>query len=195
MKIIGITGQSGSGKTTLCNILEENYNSKVIDADKIAKELSNDNSSEYYKEIVNLFGENIKGKNGMLNRKKMADIIYSNKVMLEKLNELTFKFVVDEINRRIDELENIDYCAVDAPLLYEAGIDKRCDFVIAVIANNENRINRICIRDGIEKEIASQRLNIQNSDDFYIERADFVIYNDNEKEHLKDALKKILEEI
>lgn len=195
MKVIGVTGQSGSGKTTLCEIIEKNHNAKIIDADKIAKELSNDSSSEYFKAIVDLFGQDIVKENGMLNRKKMASIIYSDKDMLEKLNNLTFKFVVDEINKRIDSLEKIDYCIIDAPLLYEAGIDKRCDFVIAVIANNENRINRICKRDGIEKDIAFKRLNIQNTDDFYIKRANYVIYNDNEKEHLRKSLDEILGEI
>jgi len=195
MKVIGITGQSGSGKTTLCDIIKENYNAKIIDADVIAKELSNDNSSDYFKAIVDLFGSQILKENGMLNRKKMASIIYSDKDMLNKLNDLTFKFVVDEINLRIDSLNGVDFCIVDAPLLYEAKINEKCDFVIAVIANNENRITRICRRDGIEKEVASQRLNIQNTDDFYIKRADYTIYNDNEKEHLKEAFKKILEEI
>ena len=113
----------------------------------------------------------------------------------KELNNLTFKYVVEEINKKISSCTDVDYCIIDAPLLYEAKIDKDCDFVIAVIANNENRISRICLRDGIEKEIASKRLNIQNTDDFYINRADYVIYNDNEKEHLRESFKKILEEI
>lgn len=79
MKIIGITGPSGSGKTTLSKILTDSYNAIIIDADAVAKKLSNDITTEYYKEIVKLFGEGALQENNQLNRKKIASIIYSDK--------------------------------------------------------------------------------------------------------------------
>lgn len=71
MKIIGITGPSGSGKTTLSKILTDSYNAIIIDADAVAKKLSNDITTEYYKEIVKLFGEGALQENNQLNRKKL----------------------------------------------------------------------------------------------------------------------------
>ena len=56
MKVIGITGNTGSGKSTISKIIEKNYNGIIIDADRIAREMS-ENQSEYLKEIENQFGK------------------------------------------------------------------------------------------------------------------------------------------
>ena len=77
MNIIGITGSSGAGKSTVCDILQEEYQVKVINADKIAKELSKRGTS-YLDEIIEKFGQDIVDENGELKRKKLAEIIYNN---------------------------------------------------------------------------------------------------------------------
>ena len=106
MKIIGITGPSGSGKTTLSKILTDSYNAIIIDADAVAKKLSNDITTEYYKEIVKLFGEGALQENNQLNRKKIASIIYSDK---EKKEELSARFTEDFILRaqRFDQMLSV----------------------------------------------------------------------------------------
>ena len=76
--IIGITGNSGAGKSTVCEILQKRYEAKIINADKIAKELSKKGTS-YLAEIVKKFGQEILLENGELNRRKLADIIYHNR--------------------------------------------------------------------------------------------------------------------
>ena len=63
MKIIGVTGSSGAGKDTLCEILEEKYNAEIVDADKIAKELSK-KGTMYLQSIVNNFGSSIVNRQG-----------------------------------------------------------------------------------------------------------------------------------
>lgn len=68
MNIIGITGSSGAGKSTVCDILQEGYQVKVINADKIAKRLSKRGTS-YIDEIVKKFGKNIIDEDGELKRK------------------------------------------------------------------------------------------------------------------------------
>lgn len=69
MNIIGITGSSGAGKSTVCDILQEEYQVKVINADKIAKELSKRGTS-YLDEIIEKFGKDIVDENGELKEKK-----------------------------------------------------------------------------------------------------------------------------
>ena len=76
MKVIGITGSSGAGKSTVCEIIEELYDVCIINADKIAKELSKKGSS-YVEGIANIFGKTILTEDGELNRKKLADLIYT----------------------------------------------------------------------------------------------------------------------
>lgn len=183
------------GKTTLCEIIKEKYNSKIIDADKIAKKLSNDTSSKYYEKMAELFGKESILEDGSLDRKKIAQIIYKDEDKRLALNNLTFKFVVDEIKEEVKKSNDKDYVVIDAPLLFEANLEKICDKVIAVIAIDENKIDRICKRDNIEKEVALKRLSIQNNDEYYIRKADFVIYNDKDVENLEKSFEKILEEI
>ncbi len=195
MKIIGITGNSGSGKTTLSEIFRNN-SIKVIDCDKVSRELNSPNT-EYMKKIVLTFGKEILKENGNLDRKKLSDIIYNDEEALNKLNQLTFKYVVDEILARIKIFETIGerLVGIDAPLLYEAGLDEYCDYIIGVVADENVKIRRICKRDGISAEVAKQRLKIQKEDSFFRERADLILENNSDNTIvLRNAVKKIIKE-
>lgn len=192
MKVIGITGSSGSGKTTLSKILNEREDVKVIDADKVVRELSVP-GSEYLNSIKNTFGNEIILEDGNLNRKALANKIYNDDESREKLNSLTFKYVVEEILTRIKNItdEKIKIAIIDAPLLLESGLDKCCDSIIVLIADKKLKIKRICQRDNIDEKTAESRLNIQQDDSFYIEKADHVIIN-KENCDLKLEIDKIL---
>lgn len=194
MKIVGITGSSGSGKSTVCKIIKNSYKAEIIDADKIVKKLQ-DEKTEYYEKIVQTFGKEILLDNGLINRKKLAEIIFTNSSKKDKMDKLTFYYVVNEIKRRIEisSTENLEYIVVDAPTLLEAGMVDMFDKIIVVVANKENKINRICKRDGISKEQAVNRLSSQKEDEFYLSKADFVITNDNDR--IEEKVKEILKEI
>ena len=189
MKIIGVTGSSGAGKDTLCEILENKYNAEIVDADKIAKELSK-KGTMYLKSIVDCFGSKIVNRQGELNRKKLASIIFEDEKKREELNKLTFIYVVDEIKRRISKLKK-DIIVVNAPLLFESNLNQICDFVIAIIADRDIQIERIMKRDNLTKEAAEKRLNMQNTDDFYIENADYIIHNKGDIKDIEKQLKDI----
>ena len=175
--IIGVTGTSGSGKTTVGSILAKKENVVVIDADKVAKEL-NKPETEYMKEIRKTFGDSFFLSDGNLNRAKMAEEIYTNNNSRESLNALTFKFVVDNILEKIKEIKSENkYIVIDAPLLFEAGLQNFCDYSISLISDYETKLERICKRDGISLETAKKRLGIQHDDSYYIEKSDFIIEN------------------
>ena len=106
MKIIGITGPSGSGKTTVSKIIEEEYNAFIIDADKVAKDLSSNQETTYFRKIIELFGNEILKDDENLDRLKLAKIIYSDDLKRKALNDLTFKYVVEDILNQIEELRN-----------------------------------------------------------------------------------------
>lgn len=166
--IIGITGTSGSGKSTVAQILAKKLNAKIIDADKVAKE-SFKKGNIYYEKIEEEFGKNI-------TRKELAKIIYEDKSKREKLNSLTYEYVVKEILNILNNI-NCENVILDVPLLYESNLNIACDKVIGVIADRETKLQRICIRDKISLEEANARLNIQNNDEYYKLRADYIIQN------------------
>ncbi len=189
MKIIGVTGSSGAGKDTLCEILENKYNAEIVDADKIARELSK-KGTMYLQSIVESFGSGIVDRKGELNRKKLASIIYEDDKKREELNKLTFIYVVDEIKKRINKIKK-KIIVVNAPLLFESNLDQVCDFVIAVIAERKVQIERIMKRDNIKADEAEKRLNMQNTDEFYIENADYIIHNKGDIKDIEKQLKNI----
>ena len=195
MKIIGITGTSGTGKTTLSNILSKRNDIKIIDADKVAKKLSQI-GSDYLLAIRYTLGNDVFLEDGNLNRKALAEKIYTSEDALEKLNILTFDHVVKEILCEIENTKNEDikFIVIDAPLLFESELDKKCDYTISLIAKKELKIKRICQRDNIDEKTAESRLNIQNEDEFYTSKADFVIINSKDCD-LKNEIEKVLKEI
>ena len=192
--VIGITGSSGSGKTTVCRILEDKYKFNIINADKIANKLSKQNK-QYLKDIVEQFGTEILLEDGTLNRKKLAEIIYNSDEKRELLNKCTFKHIIKEIKNQIEQIYNKNkkaMIAIDAPLLYEAELDKICYFVISVISESkEAQIKRIIERDKITEEQAKARLNAQKPDEFYISKSQYVIINNEEIQKIEEQIEKI----
>ena len=185
MKIIGITGNSGSGKSTISKLIRKNYEAKIIDADKIAKEMTK-NNGEYLQAIRQAFGNDVI-KNNELDRKKLADIVFLNRTEKEKLDSLTFEYVVEKIKKELEANQNLDYqyIILDVPLLFESKLDKLCDYTIGVIAPKTEKIKRICKRDKLSKEKALQRLNSQPNDEFFTKNCNTVINNENKEETIK----------
>ncbi len=122
--IIGITGNSGTGKTSICKAILENSKNKtvsILDADKIAKELSHP-GEEYFEKILEMFGKEILTEEGIVNREKLANIIFKNSEEREELDKITYKYVGEETKRRIKEIKS-DIVIIDAPLLIESGLN------------------------------------------------------------------------
>lgn len=192
LKIIGITGNSGSGKSFISEILLNKYRGVVIiDADRIARKMSNINTL-YYKEIVKAFGKDILKENLEINRKILAKIIFNNDEKREKLNSITFKYVVHEIKNEIKLNRDRDIIIIDAPLLFESGLDKICDITLGVISEESIKIDRICKRDNLSIEEAKDRLKVQLKDEVLIKKCDYVIENNGDVQELILKLEEII---
>ena len=98
------------------------------------------------------------------------------------LNLITHRYILKEADRWLDEQEKLGYTAavVDAPVLFEAGYDKKCDYTIGVLADPAVRLSRITERDGIDSELALKRIESQKDDEFFISHCSLVLYNDTD---------------
>ena len=198
IKFIGLTGPTGAGKGTAAKILS-NMGFYHLDCDKIYHELLVP-PSPCLDELRAHFGDGVFTEDGQLDRKALADIVFSEegrKDMLPILNSITHKYVLDEVVRRAEKLSKDGYAVftVDAPTLIESGFDSRCNVVISVLADKNIRIARIAERDGLtDVSSAVARVDSQPVDDFYKKKSDYIIYNNGDLSELEQKLKKIAEE-
>ena len=189
MKIIGITGGIGSGKSTVSRTLV-NLGAAIIDADAITRTVTS-KGGKAFDELVSYFGNTILNFNGELDRKKLADIVFNDRIKLHALNAITHKYIVEKI---IDSIKNIktagktDVIVLDAPIPLEHGFLDIVDEVWVVAANRNNRIKRIMERSGFTYEQALSRIDTQNKDEEYINEADEVLYNNGSIEELEKAV-------
>ncbi len=184
MLVIGVTGGSGCGKSNVSRILAEKglYH---IDCDQIARKVV-EPGTECLKELTQYFGSKILNADDSLNRRMLANIAFSTEENTNKLNEITLKYIIEYIKNTIAELEKQDEIAVllDGATLIESGLDKICDFNIAVTAPKESRIEHIIARDGLTFEEAKRRISAQKEDIFYTGNADYIIVNDSTLDNL-----------
>lgn len=181
-----LTGGIASGKSTVCEILKQN-NFKIIDADNIAKEQLN----LHVEEVKELFGDDA-CEDGMISRKKLADIIFSSKKEKEKLNNLLHPLIREEISKRADELDFYqEPYIIDIPLYFESdGYD--CQMSVVVYAPKKMQLKRLMQRDGISKENAIKRIDSQIDTEKKREMADWTIDNASDFEHLKRETEKFI---
>lgn len=191
MKMIGLTGPTGAGKSSLTAVAE-NLGYKVINCDKSAR-LAVEKGTDGLKALVKVFGEGILLPDGSLNRKELAKKAFATKENTELLNKTLLPFIVDLIRDECDK----EYILLDAPTLFESGINSECAFTIAVLADEKLRLERIKIRDSLTEEEAKLRISAGQTDDFYKENADFVICNNGDitvfTKEFEDILKEIKE--
>ena len=179
MKVIGLCGGSGSGKGAVCAAFDR-LGIPAIDCDAVYHDLTS-YLSPCLVELSQEFGDGII-KDGRLDRTALRDVVFDPafvSVRQHRLNEITHKYVIAEVERLLAEYaaDGKIGAIIDAPLLFEAGIDRRCDCVIAVVADRDIRLQRIMTRDGIDHGRASRRIDSQFPDAALASRADIVITN------------------
>lgn len=187
--IIGLTGPTGAGKSCL-RVIAEDLGFKVIDCDIIARKAT-EKGADSLKALVKVFGDDILESDGSLNRKALAKKAFATKENTELLNKTIFPFITELVKKEI----TCDKVILDAPTLFESGINSMCDTVIAVTAEKEIRLDRIIKRDNIDKESALLRINAGKTDDFYLKNADYLIYNNGENNVFALEFKEILTKI
>lgn len=193
--VVGLTGPSGAGKTTVCEVFRDN-GFAIINADNIAREIMHI-GSPCLNEAVECFGKQILNDDGSLNRVKMAEIVFKDKEKLLQYNAICYPYITHQILIKIKQLaaKEARYVLLDAPTLFESRADDFCDLIISVMANEENRVNRIINRDNICEERIRERFASQYSDQFFVSHSDFIIINNKSIEELLAKAKEVSEKI
>lgn len=180
-KIVGLTGGIGSGKTTIANQFKS-LGVPIYIADDEAKKLMNNGS--VLEKIKKTFGEEFVDDN-ILNREKLAQIVFSNPEKLKQLNQIVHPEVKKHFLKWLNKHKNHPYVIKEAAILFESGSYKDCDFIITVIAPLEMRIQRILKRDNTTREAILNRIKNQWNDEEKVSKSDFVIQNEDVNEALK----------
>ena len=182
---IGLTGQTGAGKGYVGQYLSS-LGFNILDSDKFVKKIY-DNNPELLKKLAEEFGNDILA-DGVLDRKKLAHVAFSSNENTQKLNQIVHPEVISLCKKAAKPLT-----VLDAPQLFEANAQSDCYKIISVVAPFETRLERIIARDGITHEQATERINAQLDEEYYINNSDFVIYNNGED--IQKQIENILEEI
>ena len=187
---IGITGGIGCGKSLVVKFLQQE-GIIIISADQIAKEIVNSNN-EVKQKLITEFGADIYTPQGMLDRKKVANIVFSNAKARDKINAIVHPVVISRQSQELIKIEqsgNAEIAGVEAALIYEAHTEQQFDVVIVVSAPLEDVIKRLQQRDGLSRSQILKRVNSQLPVAKKIERADYVIHNNGSVENLKIKVK------
>jgi dephospho-CoA kinase len=171
---IGVTGGIGSGKSLVCKIISS-MGYPVYNADEEAKSLTNSHPT-IVSSVKSLFGDDIY-YNGELNRKKVASLVFNNTALLQKLNEIIHPVVEEDFRNWVNKNSHHQLVFQEAAILFESGAYKQLDKTIAVWANQEQRIERVCSRDGVSREEVLNRIANQIGEDELLSRSNFVIKN------------------
>lgn len=184
--IIGLTGPTGAGKSTASEAAEK-LGFKIVDCDKLAH-AAVEKGTAGYNAVITAFKTDILNCDGTIDRKRLAKAAFSSKENTELLNRTLLPHIVLLVKEEADA----EMVLLDAPTLFESGINSMCDATVAVLAYEEIRLERITARDGIDNEAAMLRIRAGKPDAFYKENADYIIYNNGETEKFIFEFKKII---
>jgi dephospho-CoA kinase len=173
---IGITGSIGAGKSTVAGIFKV-LGIPVFDADATAKNILN-TDSVLREQIAATFGSETY-KNGLLDKKYLATLVFNKPDQLAKLNALVHPATIEAANiwAKHCEEHGSPYILKEAALLFEAGTNVGLDFIIGVTAPVEMRIARVMERDHVTREEVLKRMQHQLDDTEKMKRCNFVIDN------------------
>lgn len=189
MKIIGITGGIGTGKSLVLKILKR-LHYQVYNTDYRAKYLMN-NNNDLKKIIKYYFGDKVY-LNEKLNIKFLSEIVFTDKKKIRILNNLIHPKVEEDFNLFKFFHKSESCIFIESAILYESGFYKKCNLILAVIADHEIKINRVVKRNHISREEVLKRINSQWKDSIKIILSDFIIYNNKSIKDLNKNVEKTL---
>ncbi len=195
IRVVGLTGPTGAGKSTVAQVWRA-AGAPVIDADELARQVAAP-GSPCLAALAQAFSPAVLREDGTLDRAELARRAFATPADTEKLNAITHPAILALMRQKLEDAadEGHPVAVIDAPLLFEAGVDGLCHHVVAVTAPKDTRLARIMARDGIDKDTARQRMAAQQADDFYCRKGVLVLVNDTTEEALRQQAAAVWEQL
>lgn len=193
--IVGLTGQTGAGKTTVSRRFAER-GFGIVDCDAVAREVTC-LGSPCLSDLTAEFGTSIQNSDGSLHRHILGEIVFSHREKLERLNQIIFPYIRENVQEKISSFqkEGISIVILDAPTLFESGVDHICDYIVSVMAEAPLRQRRIMERDGLSEEDSRRRMDSQLPESFFEKHSDYIIRNNGRLGELLSQTDKAAEKI
>lgn len=174
---VGLTGGIGTGKSIIAKVFNL-FNIPVYDSDLEAKRLMIE-SLEIRNQLISRFGSEVYHADSTLNRKYLSSIIFNNPQALQKVNGIVHPVVRKDF-QSWSKKQHAPYVIQESAILFDTGLYKNFDKIVCVTANEELRIQRVMERDSVSRKSVKERIDNQLPESVKIEKADFVIYNNDE---------------
>ncbi len=178
MRVIAVTGGIGSGKSTLV-ALYRMLGAHVVDADAISRALTAPGGGAL-PALREAFGDAVFRPSGTLDRAALGALAFGDPKAMARLNGVMHPLIIAETVRQLAALRasGAAVAVVEAPLLFETGMDALADTVVCVTAPQAVRVRRVCRRDGLAPEEALRRIRSQNAQEYNASLADYTLSTD-----------------
>lgn len=188
--IIGLTGQSGAGKSTAAALFAKAH-FEIIDCDAIVHALYE--TERYVGAIAAAFGEDYVA-DGAVDRKRLGALVFTDADALAKLNEVVRPLILEAILEKLRCVRQTGTHAVlDAPLLFEYGLDSACDVTLGVVCDREIAEARLSLRDGKSPQEIRGRLAAQHDGAYFFSHCDHILENNGDAKAFQTAFFALLD--
>lgn len=195
MLLVGLTGGIGSGKSTFASLLLER-GAQIIDADELGRRALEPGRQPWHS-VIDTFGDEILSPGTMeIDRKRLADIVFSDRRKLAALNAIVHPVIMKGVADSLDVLRGTDEIVIlDAALLVDVGLHRDVDVLIVVTASEDVRRKRLLAGRGMVERDINARMAAQAGEDNLIEMADIVVRNEGSVEALGSEADRVWAEL
>lgn len=197
MKLVTLTGGIASGKSTVARMLGE-LGAEVVDADALAREVVRPGQPAL-EEIVAAFGREVLLPTGELDRRKLAQRVFSDPASRARLNAIVHPRVGERMRQAVEEIRARRPDAVvvlDVPLLFDVPLPELESLpAVVVYASPQTQLRRLRERDGLTEDEAQERLRAQRPLRDKLARARWVVDNDGDLARTAEQVRRVWEEV
>ena len=194
-QIVGLTGGIASGKSTVSRLLGQ-VGFPIIDADLVAHRLQQPGQPGFER-LVERFGRSIVTMDGSLDRQRLGQCVFNNQDARNQLNQVMQPLIRETIMGQLTGFTKaaVPVVILDVPLLFEQGYDEDCDLVVVVTVDKATQLSRLMKRDGLSQAAAQARVAAQMPLNEKVARADIVIDNNGDDNHLRQQVAQLVKRL